>query len=285
MIDQTEGSDRGGDLFSRQASDNAEVVPPGAPRTHDELWSTEADEPDLRGGAGTPTGPPPTPPEPPPMPSADVFSSEPVQRNGDVVDEAIDEPAPWRFGVGSEHTGSSLWRDLTPPDAGRGAAPDWSVLHDDPRDDVPDASPWSGEGAPTRSGVVEPADDPNGFEAAVRRLDPGARQLAVVPLVVAGALLLPGERVTDVVVGSMLGAPAVVVATAARVLVVNDRRWQPVVDVYRIDRRLTVRGRSDRGVAALSLADEDRLSMVDGITDVDAAVAMADRIRSAAASH
>lgn len=289
MSEQTEGhhraepGDRAGDLFSRQASDNAEVVPPSAPRTHDELWSTEVGEPGPEDVYGPATAEPLRSAEgPPPLQANDVFSADPVERDGDVLDEAVDEPPPsLQFGVGgdTDPAGSSLWRDLPPREPNRRSGPDWSVLHEDPPADAPQHQSSGADDHPSTDDDV-PAEDPNGFEAAVRRIDPAARQRAEVPLVVAGALLLPGEHVDEVLTGAMLGSPAVLVVTGARVLVVNDRRWQPVVDVYRLDHRLTVRGRSDRGVAAISLADEDRLSMVDGITDVDAAVAVAERIRA-----
>ena len=44
-------------------------------------------------------------------------------------------------------------------------------------------------------------------------------------------------------------------------------------------RSWSVRGRHDRSVAALSFADDERLSMVDGITEVDIAIELADAIR------
>lgn len=287
-MEHADGDDRTSGLFSRQATDNAEVVPPSAPRTHDELWSTETGEPDVER--------PSTRPEP--NYGSDVFSAEPVERDGDVLDEAVDEavdepPPPLHFGLGGDGPDPSLWRDLPPPDPTRRSAPDWSVLRDEPADeprdesrdeprDEPAGSPGSTGGDDPAPGADRmPAEDPNGFEAAVRRIDPAARQRATVALVVAGALLLPGELVEEVVTGSMLGSSAVLVVTGDRVLVVNDRRWQPVVDVYRLDHGLTVRGRSDRGVAAISVTDEDHLSMVDGITDVEAAMAVADRIRAA----
>jgi hypothetical protein len=92
-------------------------------------------------------------------------------------------------------------------------------------------------------------------------------------------LLEPGEQVLGAVTGQMLGRPAAVVVTRERVLVANDRRWQPIVDIYPIDDSLLVRGRHDRQVAALSFADDVRLSMVDGITDVEIAIGLAEAIR------
>jgi hypothetical protein len=114
---------------------------------------------------------------------------------------------------------------------------------------------------------------------AVSRLRVEDQERARVPLSVCGALLEPGEQVLGAVTGQMLGRPAAVVVTRERVLVANDRRWQPIVDIYPIDDSLLVRGRHDRQVAALSFADDVRLSMVDGITDVEIAIGLAEAIR------
>ncbi len=83
----------------------------------------------------------------------------------------------------------------------------------------------------------------------------------------------------------MLGRPAAVVVTPGRVLIVNDRRWQPIVDVYPIDDRLVVRGRHDRSMAALSIGDDERLSMVDGIHDVELAIELAEANRHPGATE
>ncbi len=285
-MEHADGDERTGGLFSRQATDNAEVVPPSAPRTHDELWSTEVGDDEAEDDDGLSWGEDAAREQPIARPASqrngDVFSAEPVERDGDVLDEAVDEPpASLQFGLGGDGPDPSLWRDISPPDPTRRSAPDWSVLSEESRTDAAAAPAASGREEPLPEQADVPAADPNGFEAAVRGIDPSERERATVPLVIAGALLLPGELVEEVVTGSMLGSPAVLVLTGARVLVVNERRWQPVVDIYRLDHRLTVRGRADRGVAALSVADEDRLSIVDGITDTEGAVAVADRIRDA----
>ncbi len=123
------------------------------------------------------------------------------------------------------------------------------------------------------------AADQHGLDIAVARLRTEDQERARVPLSVCGALLEPGEQVVGVVTGQMLGRPAAVVVTRGRVLVVNDRRWQPIVDIYPIDQSLLVRGRHDRQVAALSFADDQRLSMVDGITEVELAIDLAEAVR------
>jgi len=124
-----------------------------------------------------------------------------------------------------------------------------------------------------------PVPDPHGLSAAVGRLRPEDQERAALPISVCGALLQHDEAVLAAVTGQMLGHAAVVVLTNRRVLVVNGRRWQPIVDVFDVGPDLMVRGRHDRDVAALTFSDETRLSTVDGITEVGLAVELAERIR------
>ncbi len=122
--------------------------------------------------------------------------------------------------------------------------------------------------------------DTTGLSAAIGRLSPADQDAAVVPFSVVGALLEPDEIVLVAVAGQMLGQPAAVVLTTRRVLVVNGRRWQPIVDVYPVRSDLVVRGRHDRDVAALTFSQGERMSTVDGITEVALAVELAERLRT-----
>ncbi len=119
------------------------------------------------------------------------------------------------------------------------------------------------------------------FESAVLRLRPEDAEAAHVALSVCGALLPAGEGVVALLTGQMLGRPAAVLVTEYRVVIANDRRWTPVIDVFAINADLTVRGRQDRDIAALSFSDRNRVSMVDGITEVAMAVELANLIRGA----
>lgn len=127
--------------------------------------------------------------------------------------------------------------------------------------------------------VTDPVDDPNGLAAAVSRVHPDDAEAAATPICVAAALLRDGEVVRAVVTGQMLGCAAVVVLTDRRLLVVNGRRWQPIVDSFAIGPDLVVRGRHDRHVALLTFSEGSRLSTVDGIGDVGLAVELAERLR------
>ena len=147
-------------------------------------------------------------------------------------------------------------------------------------------------GQPFSSGAGQPVARPDsgqntgdyvpdqyGLSAAVARLRPDDQERAAVPISVCGALLRHGEVVLGAVTGQMLGHVAVVVVTTERVLVVNGRRWQPIVDIFDVGPGLSVRGRHDRDVAALTFSDDDRLATVDGITEVTMAVDLAERVR------
>jgi hypothetical protein len=214
-----------------------------------------------------------------------VFSPEPVERGGDIVDEAdVEDSGPFDASgpavFASEPPASPFaapqdpWSSWEPAESvGPSAAPPPFGRSDSVfRAPAPGAHP---EGDPTD--LV--AADQHGFAEAVSRLRPEDQQRVRVPLSVCGALLEQGERVIGVVTGQMLGRPAAVAVTQRRVLVVNDRRWQPIVDIYRIGDDLQVRGRHDGHVAALSFADDGHLSMVDGITEVELAVTLAETIR------
>lgn len=242
-----------------------------------------------------------------------VFSADPVERRDDVVDEpdVIDDdvftshegPSSSLFSSGGTVGGggpaafSGIGAPYFTP-AGHPGGPDslWDSTDDAPQRGPRGAGPlrseplWeSSESAYAAQGVSEsylqdprPAfgeEDSPGYEAAILKLHPQDRERASVALSVAGALLKEGESVLGVVTGQMLGRPAAVVFTVGRVLVVNDRRWQPVVDIYKIEPDLRVRGRHDRNIAALSFSDEWSLSMVDGITEVSLAMDLAEQIR------
>ncbi len=138
---------------------------------------------------------------------------------------------------------------------------------------------WTPAGLPALHHPMAPIDDFHRLADAVDRLRPGAAEEAAIPISVVGALLQSDEVVLALVTGQMLGHPAVVVLTDERVLVVNGRRWQPIVDEYPLTSELVVRGRHDRDVASLTFTRGTQFSTVDWITDVALAVELAERIR------
>lgn len=246
-----------------------------------------------------------------------VFSADPIVYDDDVVDseivvdpveeDAVGDPGP-PGGVGDARP--PLFSSGRPDGTAAATAPDaseiWRVLDDDaaPTDRTgtvhaaaddpaprPHAGPASTPGATPVDAVGQHGhhmgpghgpldeDDPNGFERAVAHLGEDERERAAVPLCVCGALLDDDEWVVGALTGQMLGRPAAVVVTGSRVLVANGRRWQPIVDEFPIDDRLSVRGRHDGRIAALSFADDERLSMVDGIEQVALAMQLAEAVR------
>lgn len=164
--------------------------------------------------------------------------------------------------------GSNASAPVSPPPTfvGAQAAPAWN----EPRSMAPSSEPRS----------VAPVPDAHGLAAAVALLRPDAAEAAAVPISVCGALLVRDEVVLGAVTGQMLGHPAVVVLTNQRVIIVNGRRWQPIVDVFGLTPDLVVRGRHDRDVASLTFAQGELLSTIDGISEVALAVELAERIRA-----
>ena len=229
------------DLFTTVAVDNAEVVPPDPPFGRDNMWSTAA-------------------------PVADPFSPEPVVRPADVIDEPAEDLSAPEFERPNvfSRTGFTTGPPPTPV-----AAPSPSPSPMPPR---ADADVFGSRTPP-------PLADANGLAAAIARLRPEAQEEAAIPFSVCGALLAPSEIVMVAVNGQMLGHSAIVVLTNQRVLVINARRWQPIVDVFAIGPELVVRGRHDRDVASLTFSEGPRLSTVDGISEVGLAVELADRLR------
>jgi hypothetical protein len=222
------------------------------------------------------------------------FSAEPVTRRDDVVDMPFatasgsgdtDEPVVGRRGAalfGSRATD----RAGTEPSAGPFSTPAPPTRPRPSEAPAPGgANPFGERWAASDPGTAAPSGPPpitdeHGLAAAVARLHPLDAERASVPFTVVGALLLDGEVVFAAVAGQMLGHPAAVVLTDRRVLVVNGRRWQPIIDEFELGDDLVVRGRHDRDVAALTFVDARRMSTVDGIGEVGLAVELAERASS-----
>jgi hypothetical protein len=277
-------------VFSAEPVDREDVV------DNDEVLAELLDdEPTWPGRAASAnpfaTARPDTPPPPPPTAPADAWEDPWVEWYD--AGEPDDVAAGWSTGATTGSAPREPQRHDTPHRAGPPPFREGPTDADDAADGherarggaaTVDEGRRSGAGAASTIGDDIVAD-PHGLDIAVARLAAQDRETARVPLSVCGALLLPGEHVVGAVTGQMLGRPAAVVVTLGRVLIVNDRRWQPIVDIYPIDERLVVRGRHDRSMAALSVGDDERLSMVDGIHDVELAVELADAIRHPGAAE
>ncbi|CAB4544648.1 unannotated protein [freshwater metagenome] len=305
-------------LFSTVASDNVEIVGQASTRASEGLWTVAAKpdpesqtesveddlwttaDPTLQDGSGLWTdisddasegyfddpdslgSDSQEPAESIPRPFSDsmgsVFSADPVDHFDDSIDEAEV--------IDNSHMRAPVAQEQTNPLFSSG--PDWETFS------APSApsAPSGAQGQPVQPGAwtAAPSAPPRthehdassvgmDFETAVGRLQAEEAEAAHVALAVCGALLPEGERVIGLVTGQMLGRPAAVLVTEYRVVIANDRRWTPVVDVFAINGELTVRGRQDREVAALSFSDRSRVSMVDGIPQVSMAVELANLIR------
>lgn len=141
----------------------------------------------------------------------------------------------------------------------------------------PPPDPFAG---PSTSIVHVPAGDPNGLQFAVARMAPDAQRTATPALLVAGALLAPEERVLGAVQGWAMGMPTAALLTNARVLVVCERRWRPVIESFPLRPSLTVYGRHVDGRASMTFQDGDHMITLDQIPDVSLAVEMANTART-----
>lgn len=293
------------ELFTTVATDNAQVVPREGPRVRESLWSTEAAElddgvvdaepvepeaPSVHVGpanGGTMGGPPPggggpslfsatstrpTSPADEPIADGSLFGAD-VRRQPEA--DAGARPA---FGVPGHAAAPPSYPSGAAPGA-PGPAPSWTPPP------APAAPPATGPAATSadpfgQAAAPRATPDPHGLSVAVESLPVADRERCAVPIGVCGALLVDQEVVLGAVTGHLLGHPAVVVLTNARVLVANARRWTPLVDVFQPGPELVVHTRHDRDVAVLTFVQGASLTSIDDITDVAAALDLAERIRA-----
>lgn len=283
------------DLFTTVATDNAQMVDPNAPRVKESLWSTEAlpdeevaeevesreEEPPAPPAGGARPGGEETPAKGPFSAAAPTASDR--HGNGSSVFGAGEPAGGPRPAAGP--FGAAAAAPVPPPAAPQQpAAAPWAGTPAAPAPAAPMGPPTAGPAAPAEpEGSPRPTPDEHGLSVAVDSLDPRDRDRCATPIAVCGALLGDQEVVLALVAGHLLGHPAVVALTSTRVLVANARRWKPLVDQFLPGTDLAVHLRHDRDVASLTFVQGDRLTGVDDITDVTAAVDLAERIRAAAA--
>lgn len=276
------------DLFTTFATDNAQVIDPDVPRIREALWTTEVtpeeevaeelphpQEPSYDPGLGTPGSPPFAGPFSQDSPT----SREPGQRSA--------------FDAGAAH---DVGRDRSPSPFGpaHAEAPVHEPVRSDPRThETPGSHPGSTsdpgfssdhlqrdaprEAPPDGRGHVTP--DENGLSAAVDQLHPADRELCAVPIGVCGALLSEEEVVLGLLAGHLMGHASVLMVTNSRILVANARRWKPLLDQFLPSPELIVHLRHDRDVASLTIVQGQRLTTLDGISDVAGAMELTERIR------
>ena len=298
------------DLFTTLATHNAQMVDPQAPRVRESLWSTEAapgeqvaeevvdhppspaaTDPQPAGptAAGSFTPESPAPPGPQVTGSGPGHTARPSGSGPSGTTQAAGGP----FGVAGPTANPQAAAPVAPAGAPQAfdAAPQNRVetaSHDPSDQRQGDHAGGSAAQADTRRAGQEqpthrPTPDEHGLSVAVESLSGQDRERCDTPIAVVGALLGEQEVVLGLVAGHLLGHPAIVALTSTRVLVANARRWKPLVDQFIPDPELMVHLRHDRDIASVTFVQGQRLTGVDDITDVTAAVDLVDRIRAAAA--
>ncbi len=288
------------DLFTTIATENAQIVDPSAPRVREALWSTEVTPPEdvAEEVAAPPDGSiagmkPAT--ERPPVDGP--FSHN--LSNASVGPRADQSPGAHGSGGGTQPT-SFAASAASPFGPSRGEPPMDRQPRSQPGPAVAAQDPFSmAQGSAAGAGQVQPvaSEDPaqvgathvtpdeNGLSVAVDHLRAADRERCAVPIGVCGALLGEQEVVLGMLAGHLMGHASVLMVTNNRVLVANSRRWKPLLDQYLPSRDLVVHLRHDRDVASLTLVQGQRLTTLDGISDVAGAMELTERIRALAAAQ
>lgn len=139
--------------------------------------------------------------------------------------------------------------------------------------------PPAGYPAPGPAPVVA-MTDPHELGMAVARLSNSARKAGRAALAVASVLLEAGELVECVVQGKVNDLDGVAVLTDRRILVLNDRQWQPDQISFAYDAALGVQGIAEGGSATLTLQRDGVMARIVRIGDVPLAQEAAQRIRA-----
>jgi hypothetical protein len=137
--------------------------------------------------------------------------------------------------------------------------------------------------APPVAAPVAGPGDSHAVGTAFARLSNGSKKSSKVAAGIVSVLLEPGELVECLVAGKVQDLDGLVVLTNRRLVVVNDRQFDPDVVSFAVDAGLTVRGQAADNTATLTLSRESTYAQVAGITDVQLAQELAQRIRARAA--
>lgn len=120
--------------------------------------------------------------------------------------------------------------------------------------------------------------DPQGLAHQLARISDATRSHAEIPTSILGALLRSTEEVTVLVPGLIDQVVGVVAITNERVLLVNGRRWRPVVIDLPIVAGLTVEGWQDEHTAMLTFTGET-VARIESIVDKELAFEAARIVR------
>jgi hypothetical protein len=114
------------------------------------------------------------------------------------------------------------------------------------------------------------------------RLAGPSRRAASRPALVAAHHLAPGEVIEFVLACRYLGAEAVAVLTAQRLLLVNAREWKPEITEIVDLRGMQVEGWVDRRAATIRLTLGRDVHVIDRIPDTDLAGQFTSTLRARA---
>lgn len=174
--------------------------------------------------------------------------------------------------------------------------------------DESSSNPWLSQGAePAPRPVVEPAvpvetpapavapeapaepmsdfgpADPHGLQAHLLSMSEATRPHAEIPMLLSAQLLDDAETVLVAVPGLIGDVVGVAVVTDRRVLLVNGRRWNPVVEEFRLEPGLTVEGWQETDTAMLTFV-ADRIVRISKIVDKSLAFEAARVVREKVAA-
>jgi hypothetical protein len=117
---------------------------------------------------------------------------------------------------------------------------------------------------------------------AAGRLSNSAKKSVRTCLGIVSVLLGPGEMVECLVAGKVHDLDGVALLTNQRVLVLNDRMWEPDQISFPVDAGLVVRGEAAGNTATITIQRENLYAVVNRIADVQLAQELAQRIRGRA---
>ena len=211
------------------------------------------------------TGGPTTPGSPQDGQAGSAFAADPSF-------ERFDDPPP------------QAPRTSTPPSGAFTQPPTGGSPYGHAAGPTPGSTPYGQPQGYPQSTADRIVGDGHGLAAAVAYLHSPSGRAAETAFTIAGALLSPEEPVRGVVAGTIGGAPAAVVETMTRVIIVADQRYVPVVHTFHLGPNLEVHGRHVGGQASLTFVSGAQSVQIDGIDDVNIAVGLAASVRSSTVS-
>ncbi len=97
-------------------------------------------------------------------------------------------------------------------------------------------------------------------------------------------MLETGERVEALALGRFEGAPAAAVLTDRRLVLANQREWDPTVAAFGVNGALSVRGWEDAQGATMVFTAAGRAATFDAVTDKQPAYDLVHRLRARSGS-